>query len=72
MILHTIVPQELIFQSSVEQSGEMAEMIFYDGIPLVVESVDGSSYRINKILSTDPNHFLRADIVPGQVIQLWN
>lgn len=64
MILYTIVPPEHIYPQDFEAlSGQM--MMNYNGIPLLVEKEEGFSYRVVKIVSSDPNHFLRDDCCPG-------
>lgn len=71
MILHTIVPGELIFQSA-EVSEESSEQMFmYAGIPVAAQPLNNEVWQVTKIMSTDPNHFLNADIYPGATLRMW-
>ncbi|MEH7109622.1 YlzJ-like family protein [Bacillus sp. JJ1764] len=71
MILYTMMPQELIFpqDSSVFQQ---QQMVNYQGVPLIVEKTDNQSYQVIRILSSDPQHYLNANICPGSKISLLN
>lgn len=67
MILYTMTPQEQIFpEEQQEQSGQM--MMSYKGIPVLAEQLDGTSYRIVRVMSTDPSHYLNAECTPGTKI----
>ncbi|MFE8699136.1 YlzJ-like family protein [Cytobacillus sp. FJAT-54145] len=69
MILYTMMPQELIFQSEASEFGKQST-ISYNGIPLLVEMVEDQSYRVVRILSSDPSHFLDQRCSPGEKISL--
>ncbi len=69
MILHTILPQELIFGSEMMECKE--EYLFsVDGIPVLCEPVNSFEMRITKLLSTDPNHYLQSNLYPGAILSL--
>ena len=72
MILHTTLPQELIFAEGFQEKKEYVFSV--DGIPALCEVLEGFEVRVLKLLSTDPNHFLQTRIVPGAVLSLkdWN
>ncbi|KRG09628.1 YlzJ-like family protein [Lederbergia galactosidilytica] len=70
MILHTIVPQELIFQGA-EQEFTTQQMITRNGIPLIVEQ-DEKMYKVVRILSSNPDDYLRNDLYPGALISLYD
>lgn len=70
MILHTILPRELIFQFSAE-SAQRERTFLYNGIYVLAEQVDGNRWRIRQIISTDPNDYLDPNCVPGKIISLF-
>ncbi|WP_062105021.1 YlzJ-like family protein [Bacillus niameyensis] len=69
MILHTIVPPELIFPDN-DQGFQNQNTIIRQGIPLVVEQ-DGNMYKVVRIMSSNPSDFLRNDLCPGAYIPLY-
>lgn len=70
MILYTPVPKEVIFQPEMEVFKKRME-ITYDGVPLLVESGENNSYRIVRVLSTDPAHYLDPRLMPGNSITMY-
>ncbi|KXZ22226.1 YlzJ-like family protein [Bacillus nakamurai] len=67
MILYTVMPQEVIYQSEQEQS--VHEQVDYAGVPLLVE-MKGNEAEVVQILSTNPMDFLNPHIAPGQKLKL--
>ncbi len=66
MILYTTVPQDLIFPT--EQSEfDNQKVVDWQGIPLLVQQVE-ERYKVVRIMSCDPNHFLDDTISPGQFL----
>jgi len=68
MILHTIVPQELVF--GMEDTERKEYMASINGVPVMCEPINGFEVRITKLLSTDPNHYLNPSIFPGAILSL--
>ncbi|MCJ8006323.1 YlzJ-like family protein [Lederbergia wuyishanensis] len=68
MILHTIVPPELIFQNSDEVFSSQIS-ITRRGIPMIVEQ-SGHTYKVVRIMSSNPDDYLRAEFSPGTYIPL--
>ena len=66
MILWTVMPLELVF--SQEEIKNPYEQINYAGADVMVERISDTERRIVRILSTDPQDFLRDDIKPGVVL----
>lgn len=66
MILYTTMPQELMFQQEVDFSKHNTVEI--NGVSLVVEQTSPSECRVVRLLSSDPNHFLNNNYLPGQMI----
>lgn len=70
MILHTIVPKEVIYQNEFESvTNEM--MMSYEGIPVMVQQINNYQVQISKIMSTDPQHYLHTKCYPGAIISIW-
>ena len=70
MIIHTIIPPEAIFQNYFFSEETRKEtMIDYQGIPILVE-INGNEAIVKQIASTDPQHYLLDDLVPGAKIPL--
>jgi hypothetical protein len=64
MILYTIMPEHLIFQTDREEY-EKRTMVYYDGIPFLVQKTETNEYEIVQNLSTNPLHFLEQKYAPG-------
>lgn len=69
MTFYTIMPTELIFPHQHQELTNYFEMI-YNGIPVMVEHDGGKNFRIDRILSTDPVHYLNNQVQPGTVIPI--
>ncbi|MGM0750487.1 MAG: YlzJ-like family protein [Bacillota bacterium] len=66
MILYTMVPNDLVFPTdSSEFSGQM--MMEYQGVPILVQQEE-NRYRIVRVMSSDPAHYLHDQICPGEFI----
>jgi hypothetical protein len=69
MILYTMMPYEQIFPPN-EESSVNEVMISYNGIPLLAEWTENHEYRVIRIVSTDPNHYINPSCMPGSKISL--
>ena len=67
MILYTTMPQELIFQTD-ELEYSKQTMIDYEGIPLLVEMDENKDFRVIRIMSSDPSHYLDERYGPGTIL----
>ncbi|WP_226674147.1 YlzJ-like family protein [Rossellomorea aquimaris] len=66
MILYTVVPNDLVFPTEASEfSGQM--MMDYQGIPILVQQEE-HKYRIIRVMSSDPAHYLNEQICPGEFI----
>ncbi|MCU9612047.1 YlzJ-like family protein [Caldibacillus lycopersici] len=72
MILYTIIPQELIFETEQKALENKERFVHYQGIPVAIEPVNGNEVRVTKILSTDPTHYLNSNCFPGAVLSIWD
>ncbi|HHU48760.1 MAG: YlzJ-like family protein [Caldicoprobacterales bacterium] len=66
MILHTIVDHELIWKEEADTI-ELME-VTYKGIQLEVKRIEERKVVVNRIISTDPNHYLDPELQPGSTI----
>lgn len=67
MILYTTMPQELIYQTQ-ESEFEQQQVINYEGIPLLVEMNENHDYRVLRVMSSDPNHYMDDRFCPGMIL----
>ncbi|WP_394232472.1 YlzJ-like family protein [Niallia oryzisoli] len=67
MILYTTMPQELIFQTE-ELEYEKQKVIEYEGVPLLVEMNENHDFRILRIMSSDPSHYMDDRFCPGMIL----
>lgn len=67
MILYTPLSQADIY--SEENDNEASrKCVQHDGRLLYVEQLSDGSYELLQLLSTDPQDFLKADYVPGNIL----
>ena len=66
MILYTVVPPEEIFPEEEERTFVTAR---YQGVSVVVEPVGDGRARLERVLSTDPEDYLRSDLQPGAILR---
>lgn len=66
MILHTIVDHELIWKEEADTI-ELME-VTYKGIQLEVKRIEERKVVVNRIISTDLNHYLDPELQPGSTI----
>lgn len=69
MILYTMTPYEQIFPQQ-EAGGPNEIMISYNGVPILAEWTETHEYRIIRVMSTDPNHYIDPVFMPGAKISL--
>jgi hypothetical protein len=65
MILYTPVPREMIFPENYQEVSQQQKMYELDGIPLLVELDGEGGYRVVRVMSTDPSHFMDERCTPG-------
>ncbi|MDP3487142.1 MAG: YlzJ-like family protein [Bacillota bacterium] len=68
MVLYTIVPEEIVFQSKEEICA--SQEIVYNGKRVLVQPIDFKSFKIVQLISSDPSDFLLTDFQPGSIITL--
>jgi len=67
VILYTIVATDQIFEEPDDRTFVTAQ---FQGINVVVEPVGDGRARVERVLSTDPEHYLRDDLQPGAMLRL--
>jgi hypothetical protein len=65
------MPQELIFQGANEEFLKQ-KVVQVHGISVLVQEYEPMRYRIVRVLSSNPNHFLIDSIMPGQTVQYFD
>jgi YlzJ-like protein len=69
MILYTMMPQELIYPQDEQQASNM-KFVDINGVSLAVSQASDGEYTIERIMSTNPQHYLDGRYSPGQKIKL--
>ena len=69
MIIYSIVPYDVIF-SQEQENYEGRKYVNYKGELLEVSTAGGNSYKIDRIISTNPKAYLDIEIQPGTHIKL--
>lgn len=74
-MLYTIIPIEFIFDSDSENGltdGSLGEVELRQGtVSLVAKSLPGGQYKITRIISTDPQDYLKPKWQPGTLISFY-
>ncbi|MEN1934292.1 YlzJ-like family protein [Paenibacillus sp. 102] len=65
MILYTIMPEQLVYQTDYSQY-ERQKIVNVNGVEMVVSEENSQYYSIVRVLSTNPSHYLQYE--PGQKI----
>jgi len=66
MVLWTVIPIEMVMADPYQQP--VFEDIEYAGVTVTVEKLGPVQSRIVRLISTDPQDFLREDIQPGMIL----
>jgi len=70
-IIYSPIPHEFIFADYFNYKNQEEHMVMYEGIPIVVEPIGHTKYKVKQILSTDPEHYLNDKCYPGAVLSLF-
>lgn len=68
-VYYTLQPPCLAGQS--EERGTVSRLLCYKGVAVYARPYDEAHWQITGLCSTDPAHYLRADLRPGALIQLF-
>jgi hypothetical protein len=73
-MFYTIVPLEYIFDEEESEDNEPNKPkkedfeIKREGVSLMVENLPSGDYQIKRIISTNPNDYLRSEWQPGAIL----
>lgn len=68
MILYSIIPVEVVFDSKQNCEEYNFMEIEYEGEKVVVSPLSNSQYRVDRLISTSPKAYLNPKLMPGQII----
>ncbi|SMO55447.1 YlzJ-like family protein [Melghirimyces algeriensis] len=68
MIYYSVIPAEAALHDP-EQEPE-TQLVEVDGVPMMVEMDGPRAGRIQRLLSTDPQHYLDTRYQPGTPVQI--
>ena len=69
-VLYTIVPNGEIFPEDNTTSANGYQDILYNNIHMQVEPVEWNKFKIIRLYSTDPAHYLEPTLQPGSIINI--
>jgi hypothetical protein len=69
MTIYSPLPLEVIWNSVPESKYQLEEYIL-EGVPVQAMVIEGNRIRIERILSTDPSHYLNPGLQPGQELEI--
>lgn len=67
MTLWTILPTEMIL-SNVDTQATVYEEVTCNNMKLIVEKVGSTQYMVSRLLTTDPQDYLRPEMQPGTIL----
>ncbi|MEW6423303.1 MAG: YlzJ-like family protein [Bacillota bacterium] len=65
MILYTPMQLELVVEGLEEMKEPAVRLVEIGGVPLIIEDTGPGEGRVVRLLSTDPQDYLRTDFFPG-------
>jgi hypothetical protein len=63
------MPNELIYPVQEEMFG-LQQLVVVNGVSMLVEKNEKEEYRIVRLLSTDPQHYLSEEYMPGMTLSM--
>ncbi|MBP2642225.1 MAG: YlzJ-like protein [Firmicutes bacterium] len=66
MLFWSVVPLEMVLYDA--ERPPIYEELMYQGVQVLAEKLSPTQSRIVRILSTEPNDFLREELQPGTVM----
>jgi hypothetical protein len=67
---YTIVPIEWLLEEDEEEVKPKWREVEVNGVKLIVEQSNFDSYKIVRIISSDPSHYLNDAYQPGKTLSL--
>lgn len=70
MINYSILDNNLIFEDWEDFEPKYKVMELSNGVKLQIEQLEGENYKICQVLSSNPQDYLRNNVIPGNLIKL--
>lgn len=70
MTWYTLMPSELMFPEDGTSQNPQQTTMLYNDIPVIVEQLSPLEYRVVRVISTDPQHFMDEKCCPGQILSI--
>ncbi|MCF8011960.1 MAG: hypothetical protein K9L17_12055 [Clostridiales bacterium] len=70
MILYTPIQLEQVLQGLDEMKSAKTKQVMISGVPALVQVEEDGSNKLVKLLSTDPEHYMRPELVPGVQVKI--
>jgi len=67
-VIYTISPLDLVLKDKSKEDKRNFQLISYNGIEMQVEPVGFNQYKVIRLYSTNPDHYLDSDLQPGSII----
>lgn len=65
MIIYSIIPEEIIFPQASSAKDDLQDIVVEDGVILETRHSHGDMYEVVRVISTDPEHYLKTMYSPG-------
>lgn len=69
-MLYSPVPEELVFQELTWATANQKRLIHFNGIDVEVEVLEPGEFKVNRIISSNPQDFLLPELQPGVRLQV--
>ncbi|HHU93202.1 MAG TPA: hypothetical protein GXZ20_08750 [Halanaerobiaceae bacterium] len=69
MLNYSIYPLEMVLEDYDNFEVKYDELILPDGLKILAERIDQEDVKVVKIISTDPQDYLRPELQPGTIIK---
>jgi len=71
VILYSIIPADVVFGNYFGKNADEYSLkeILYEGEKVEVIPMSNNTYKVNRIISTEPKAYLNPKLMPGSVIE---
>lgn len=69
-VIYTTYPLDMVLEEKTQEKQYNYKNINYQGIDMQIEPLGWNKFRIIRLYSTDPQHYLECDFQPGSIITL--
>lgn len=70
MVIHSIIPEEIIFPQTFSAKKQVQNILVEDGVILEVMHSHENVYEVVRLISTDPKQYLKGIYQPGSNLQI--